>query len=74
MSSPQTNDSLTGCWKETLKLESVSGHTSNCSRPALSGEKNNKDGTLAKKDFNTPDTHTYKEKKTVYMMLIDQIQ
>lgn len=36
MDSPQTNDSLTGCWKETLKLESVRGHTSNCSKPAPS--------------------------------------
>lgn len=39
---PQTSDSLTGCWNETLKLESVRGHTSNCSRPALT------EGTTAK--------------------------
>ena len=35
---PHTRDSLTGCWKETLKLESVRGHTSNCRSPAASEE------------------------------------
>ena len=37
---PHTRDSLTGCWKETLKLESVRGHTSNCRSPAASEENN----------------------------------
>lgn len=37
--SPQTKESFTGCWKDTLKQESDRGQTSNCRIPGESVKK-----------------------------------